>query len=401
MAVVPATQFLDAVAALSPQIEAAAEENERARRLSLPLVEAMAEAGLFRLWRPRSLGGAEVDPATALRVVEAVSRIDGAPGWCLAVHGNGSLPSGYLPREGAREIFGRDPNVPVAGTWPPLGEAVSVNGGYRATGRWPFASGCQHARWLQAGCRIIDRDGPRPLPDGSPVVRVLFFPATNCEILDTWHTAGMRGTGSHDFTIKDVFVPAEHTMSFREPPVESGPLYALPTIGLSAAAIAAVSLGIARHAIDILTAVAGVKVAMRSQRVLSQHAALQADLGRAEGLLRAGRALLYQTVEEAWQIAAAGETLGVTQRVLLFLAATQAQQAATQAVDLMYGAAGSAAIYANTGLERCLRDIRTAGHHIAVAPGNYEMVGQALLGFDMSMTPLLRMDDRSAGTTAG
>jgi alkylation response protein AidB-like acyl-CoA dehydrogenase len=288
MAVVPATQFLDAVAVLAAQIAEAADENERARRLSLPLVSAMAETGLFRLWRPRSLSGAEVDAASALRVIEAVSRIDGAPGWCLAVHGNGSLPSGYLPKEGAREIFGRDPDVLVAGTWPPLGEAVVVDGGYRATGRWPFASGCQHAQWLQAGCRIIDPGGPRLLPDGSPVARILFFPAADCEILDTWHTAGMRGTGSHDFTIKDVFVPTEHTLSFREPPVEKGPFYALPTLGLSAAAIAAVSLGIARHAIHILSAVAGVKVAMRSQRVLSQHAALQADLGRAEGLLRAG-----------------------------------------------------------------------------------------------------------------
>jgi alkylation response protein AidB-like acyl-CoA dehydrogenase len=289
MAAVPQSPFLDTVAALAPQIEAAADENERTRRLSVPLVGAMAQAGLFRLWRPRSLGGEESDPITVLRVVEAVSRIDGAAGWCVAVHGNGSLPSGYLPREGAREIFGSDPNTITAGTWPPLGEAVVVEGGYRATGRWPFASGCQHAQWIQAGCRIIDGDQPRLRADGTPVARVLFFPAASCEILDTWHTAGMRGTGSHDFTVTNVSVPFEHSVSFREPPVELGPLYAFPTIGLSASAIAAVALGIARHAIDILSEVARVKVAMRSQRVLSQHATLQADLGRAEGLLRAGR----------------------------------------------------------------------------------------------------------------
>jgi indole-3-acetate monooxygenase len=398
MAAVPQSPFLDTVAALAPQIEAAADENERTRRLSVPLVGAMAQAGLFRLWRPRSLGGEESDPITVLRVVEAVSRIDRAAGWCVAVHGNGSLPSGYLPREGAREIFGSDPNTITAGTWPPLGEAVVVEGDYRATGRWPFASGCQHAQWIQAGCRIIDGDQPRLRADGTPVARVLFFPAASCEILDTWRTAGMRGTGSHDFTVTNISVPFEHSVSFREPPVEQGPLYAFPIIGLSASAIAAVALGIARHAIDLLFEVARVKVAMRSQRVLSQHATLQADLGRAEGLLRAGRALLYQTIEEAWQTVVASETLSIAQRALLFLAATQASQAATQAVDLMYTAGGSASIYANTGLERCLRDIRTASHHIAVAPGNYEMVGQALLGFDMSTTPLLRMDDRSEVT---
>ena len=395
-----ATQFLDAVAALAPRIEAAANENEQARRLSLPVVAAMAEAGLFRLWRPQRHDGAEADPATVIRVVEAVSRIDGATGWCLAVHGNGSLPSGFLPAEGAREVFGRNPDVLVAGTWPPLGEAIVVDGGYRATGRWPFASGCQHAEWLQAGCRIIDSDGPRLLADGSPVVRVLFFPATQCEILDTWRTIGMRGTGSHDFRIDNVFVPAVHTLSFRERPVEPGPLYAMPIIALSAAAISAVTLGIARHAIEILANVARTKVAMRSQQVLSRHAALQGELGRAEGLLRSGRALLYETIEEVWQAVVAGETPGVAQRVLLFLAATQAAQTAIQAVDLMYNAAGSASIYEHTGLDRCLRDIRTAGHHIAVASGNYEMVGQALLGFDMRGTPLMRMDDRGA-TAAG
>jgi alkylation response protein AidB-like acyl-CoA dehydrogenase len=391
-----ASPFLEAVRELAPQIEASADESEQNRRLPMALVEAMAQAGLFRLWRPRSLGGDEVDVATGVQVIEAVSRIDGATGWCLAIGSNTSLLSGYLPSEAAREIYAGDPDIVTAGAWPPFGEAVVAPGGYRASGRWPFASGCHHSGWIQGGCRIVDGDQARLREDGTPVVRVLFFPATSCEILDTWYTAGLRGTGSHDFTVNDIFVPAAHAVSFREPPVEPGPLYALPTIALSGTAIAAVALGIARHAIDILSAVARSKVAMRSQRVLSQHAVLQSDLGRAEGLLRSGRALLYQTIEEAWQAVAADGTLGIVHRATLFLASTQATQAAAQVVDLMYTAGGSASIYAHTGLERCLRDVRTVSHHIAVAAGNYEMVGQALLGFDMRMTPLLRMDDRSA-----
>jgi alkylation response protein AidB-like acyl-CoA dehydrogenase len=397
MAAVPQSPFLDAVAALAPQIEAAADENERNRRLSVPLVGAMARAGLFRLWRPRSFGGEESDPITVLRVVEAVSRIDGAAGWCVCIAGNTSLPCGHLPKEAAREILGSDPDIVTAGTWPPLGKAVIVDGGYRVTGRWPFASGCHHSASMQAGCRIFDGDQPRLRSDGTPVVRVVFFPAASCEILDTWYTAGMRGTGSHDFSVTDIFVPTEHTVSFQEPPVEPGPLYALPIIGLSAAAISGVTLGIARHAIDILLEVARVKVGLRTQQVISQHAVLQADLGRAEGLLRSARALLYQTLDEIWQVAAAGGTLSIMQRATLLLAATQAARAAIQTVDLMFSAGGSASLYASSRMERCLRDIRTAGQHAAVVPANYEMFGQASLGLDVSANPVLRMDDRSAG----
>jgi alkylation response protein AidB-like acyl-CoA dehydrogenase len=389
--------FIDTVRTLAPQIEAAADENEQTRRFSPSLVKAISQAGLFRLWRPRSLGGEEVDAATFVRVVEAVSRIDGAAGWCVCIAGNTSLPCGHLPKEAAREIFGSDPNIVTAGTWPPLGKAVVVDGGYRVTGRWPFASGCHHSASIQGGCRIFDGDRPRLRADGTPVTRVAFFPATSCEILDTWDSVGMRGTGSHDFVVTDLFVPTAHTVSFQELPVEPGPLYALPIIGLSSTAISAVSLGIARHAIDILSEVALGKISSRTQQVISQHAVLQADLGRAEGLLRSGRALLYQTLDEIWEVAAAGETLSIMQRAALFLAATQAAQAAIQTVDLMFSAGGSASLYTSSRMGRCLRDIRTASQHAAVVPANYEMFGQASLGLDVSTNPVLRIDDRSAG----
>ena len=386
--------LLAKVEELAPLIEASADESERSRRLALPVVEAMSRAGLFRLWVPRSLGGAEADIATVVRVVEAVSRVDGAAGWCLTIAGNTCLPAGYLPSRAARDIYARDSMLVTAGTWPPIGQAVAVEGGYRATGRWPFASGCQHAGWIQGGCRIFDGDKARLEANGMPAVRVLFFPAASCEILDTWDTTGMRGTGSHDFSVNDVFVPNERTVSFHARPVEEGPLYALPIIVLSSAPIAAVALGVARRAIDILTEISRVKVAMRSQQVLSQSAMLQADLGRAEGLLRSSRALLYQTIDEIWQIVSAGGLLSVSDRAMLSLASTHAASSAIQAVDLAFSAAGSASIYTRTRLERCLRDVRTIGHHIAVARPNYELVGQALLGFDMNPTPLMRADER-------
>src|SRR5262245_21267232 len=189
-------RFIKAAAALAPQLAACADESERARRLPLPLVEAMAKAGLFRLWIPRTLGGEEADPMTLVRVVEEVSRVDGAAGWCLAIGAEYGVMSGLLAAEAANEIYGSDPHVRTAGALRPAGTAVVEDGGYRATGRWPLGSGCQHSSWIVGGCRILDGDQPRLRPDGSPVTRIMFFPAADCAILDTWHSIGLRGTGS-------------------------------------------------------------------------------------------------------------------------------------------------------------------------------------------------------------
>jgi indole-3-acetate monooxygenase len=392
-----ATFFIDAAKALAPQIQAAAEENERARRLSLPVVEAMAQAGLFRLWIPRTLGGEETDPMTLVQVIEEISRADGATGWCLAIGAEYGAFGGYLPAGAAREIYGSDPRVITGGAFRPFGEAVVVDGGYRVTGRWPLGSGCQHSAWIVGGCRILDGDQPRLRPDGAQVMRILFFPAAACEIIDTWHSIGLRGTGSHDYAVADLFVPADHSLSFREPPEEPGPLYTLPTIALFAAALAAVPLGIARNAIDILTKLAETKIASRSRRILGEDATIQADLGRAEALLRSGRAFLYEALGEAWQAVCAGHTLSVPQRAMLWLASTHAANTAKQATELMFSAGGSASPYTSSGLERCVRDIHAAGQHVTLAPPNYAMAGQALLGSDMRSTLLLLMDDRGGG----
>ena len=240
----------------------------------------------------------------------------------------------------------------------------------------------------------MDGDEPRLTADGYPVMRILFFPAAECDILDTWHSIGLRGTGSHDYAVNNVFVPAARSVSFREPPVERGPLYAFPTIALFGAVLAAVPLGIARHAIDILVELAGTKIATRSRQSLREDATMQANLGRAEALLRSGRAFLYDALGEAWGSISAGHTLGPTQRATLWLASTHAANTAKEAAELMFSAGGSASPYTSNGLERCVRDIHAAAQHITVASPNYQMVGQAFLGLDMRQTPLLFVDDR-------
>ena len=390
------SSFIDVAKALAPQIREFAGEIEQSRRLPSSLVDAITGAGLFRLWLPRSLGGEETDPMTFVRVVEEVSRADGATGWCVALIGEYGVFSGYLPPESAYEIYGNDPNVRTAGQLRSSGEARVVDGGYRVTGRWALGSGCQHANWIVGGCRIFDGDEPRLRADGTPISRLLFFPAADCEIIDTWHSIGLRGTGSHDYSVTDVFVPAARSLSFREPPVEPGPLYAMPTVALFCAALSAVSVGIARHAIDILLELLQTRTTSRSRGGgLREDATVQASLGQAEALLRSGRAFLYETLQEVWQAISAGRSLTVAQRAELWLASTHAANAAKQATELVFSAASSASVYAGFGLERCVRDIHASAQHICVAPGNYQLVGQALLGFDMGASLLLFIDDRS------
>jgi alkylation response protein AidB-like acyl-CoA dehydrogenase len=388
--------FLNAARSLAPQIRESAEAIERERRLPVALIEAMATAGLFRLWIPRSLGGAETDPMTLVRVVEEISRADGAAGWCVALAGEYGVFGGYLPPEAAREIYGRDPKVFTCGALRPMGEAIVVDGGYRVTGRWPLGSGCHHASWIVGGCRIVEAGQARLSPDGTPAVRQLFFPAHACEIIDTWHSIGLRGTGSHDYAVRDLFVPTSHALSFREPPVERGPLYAFPTIALFATALAAVPLGVAQHAIELLTELARTKIASRSRRPVGEDATIQADLGRAEAILRSARAFLYETLNEAWRAASAANALDQSGRALLWLAATHAANCAKQVADLMFSAGGSASPYVAAGLERCVRDIYAAAQHVTLAPPNYQLAGQAFLGSDMRGTLLFAFDDRGA-----
>lgn len=384
--------FLEIAQSLAPIIQTYTEEIELTRQLPIQLIKILLKERLFQLFIPKDLGGLESDPITFVRVVEEISTIDSATGWCLMIGGAYGLFAGLLPIKIAGEIYGSDPNVITGGSFRPTGQAVATDEGYYVTGRWPFASGCQHCTWLVGGCRIFDGQ-EQSLNSGNPVTRIMFFPASSCKIIDTWHSTGLRGTGSNDFTVSELFIPKTWSLSFRESPINSGSLYSFPTIALFGLCIAAVPLGIARNAINTLIKLTDVKTPTRTKYTLRHHATVQIDIARAEALLRSARAFLYESLTDAWQEVSKGNTLSVKQRSVLWLAATQATTMATQ-VDLMFNAGGASALYTGNPLERCLRDIRTAGQHVCVAPFNYELVGQALLDFDMSST-LLFIDDRS------
>jgi indole-3-acetate monooxygenase len=374
---------VEAARALAPLILAHADSIEAERRLPEPVVQGLTEAGVFRLYVPRALGGAEADPVTVCRVVEELAEADGATGWCAMVGATFSLFGGLLPDQAAREIYG-DPSVAVAGSFRPGGTARIVEGGYLVSGRWSFGSGITHSDWVFGACRVFDGDAPRLTASGAPELRLLFFPQSEAEIIDTWDVGGLRGTGSHDHAIADLFVPVHRTCRFSEEPVQPGPLYSLPPIMLCIAPMAAVAIGIARHALDALKELAGAKTPARSQNRLREHPLAQFQVGQAEGLLRAGRAFLYESLAAAWDAAQRGQRLTWEQRGLVWLATTQAVDLAVQVVDLVFRAGGGSSVYASLPIERCLRDLHTLAQHHSVAVHNYEVAGQLFMGFEMA-----------------
>lgn len=373
---------------LAPLAAEAALQAERDRRLPAPLVEAIRDAGLFRMLVPAELGGGEATPAQLVDAVAELARGDGAAGWCLAVAATSGMLAAYLADEQASEVFG-DPHGIAGGVFAPMGRAVAEGDGLRADGRWPFASGCEHCDWLMGGC-TVERDGELlRLESGAPDVRLLLFPASQVTIVDTWDVAGLRGTGSHDIEVSDRVVPAQRSVSLiSDAPRARGPLYAFPVFGLLALSIAAVGLGIARAAIDELTALAGARRPSGSKRTLAERPEAQARVARAEATLAAARALIDAKVEVAWAAANESGAVSIAARADLRLAATHAIGAAREVTDAMYELGGGAAIYATSPLQRHLRDVHVATQHMLVAPSTWELAGRRLLGQPLDATQL-------------
>src|SRR5262245_62163268 len=218
---------LAAVRDLAPLIAQHADEAERERRLARPVVDALVTAGVFRLLVPPALGGAGVSPLEFCEVVEAVATVDGSTGWCVMIGGGYGQFAWLLPPSAAAAIWGAPGGV-VAGPFRPIGWARAVEGGYQVSGQWPLASGSSHATWLLGGCRLVEGAQPRLTPAGRPELRLVVLPVGDAAILDTWHTAGLRGTASNDIVLRDCCIPAHRTCWFTHAPARSEPLYRLP-----------------------------------------------------------------------------------------------------------------------------------------------------------------------------
>jgi alkylation response protein AidB-like acyl-CoA dehydrogenase len=379
---------IQAARSLAAEIRASAVETERGRRLLPALAAKMAEAGLFRLCVPRDLGGLEASPREAIEVLEEVARADGAAGWCVMVAITSSLVAGYLDEATAREIFG-DPGAIVSGVFAPRAMARVVDGGYRVTGRWPFASGCQHATWLLGGAVIVDGGAPRMTAGNVPETRMMIFPAAAVTIHDTWNVMGLSGTGSHDIEVSDVFVPAARSVSFfTDPRTRAGALYDFPAFGFLGLGVSAVALGIAQGASDDFRRLATEKTPFGGKRPLAARPAIQTTIAEIEGQIRAARAFLHAAIDRASEATLSGAGVPIERRAEMRLAACHATTSAARAVDLAYTAAGGSSIYASSPLQRCFRDVHVATQHVMVGPVIQELCGKVLAGLDADTSML-------------
>jgi alkylation response protein AidB-like acyl-CoA dehydrogenase len=375
--------LLAAVAALTPRLRAASDAVEHRGSLTEPLVQALVEAGLYRMFLPRALGGGEIDPLTYFDVIEALAQADSAAAWSVLI--STSTMTGTvrgLPDTLLAELFASPRQAVMAGSGPPRGRAISTHGGYRLTGRWSQGSNILIAAWLHVGCHLYDGDQPRLGPDGRPIYLRCVVPASQAEVIDTWDTTGMRGTGSHDWALNDVFIPEPRVHGVVDQWPRPQPLYRFE--GWTHVAHAAVGLGIARVAVEEFISLAAGKEATwhASEGRLATRTTIQAKVAQAEALVGSARAYLRDTTRDAWETVTSGERLSTRQRALYRLSIAQAMANAVQAVDLMFSLGGASAIYTASRLDRCLRDAHTAAAHVWVAPDNFELAGRLLLGLD-------------------
>ena len=380
---------LGAAIGLAGQIRAASEEIERGRRLPPRLAAAMKDAGVFGMAMPRAWGGSEVDPLTQFRVIEALAMADGSAGWCAMINSDGGYLTAFLDQDVARAMY-PDLLVPTGAAATITGQAVRVPGGYRVSGRFPFVSGCHHCDWLWLGCAVLENGVARVDGNGVPETRQCFVRASDCEILDTWHTTGLRGSGSNDVVVRDTFVEEERTFSFQDPGLikRPGPLYAFPFLFIAKGA--APALGIARHAIDAaIESVAGkparrytVGERIEPARLLRDDVYVQGAVGRAETLLAAARAHYFHVMGDLWLTLLAGEQPSDRQLALFTTAYAHVVGVCVDAVQLVYKAAGGAAVYQKGQLDRCLRDVLTMNQHVIGTLRTNEMAGRLLLGLE-------------------
>jgi alkylation response protein AidB-like acyl-CoA dehydrogenase len=377
----PTPDIVAAAMRLAPAVRAARNDAEQTRQTPPDLAAEITKAGIYQMYLPRSMGGPETPPLTAFRVVEELSKADGSVGWCAMIATAISMSVGRLPVEVGRELAGTPADYRGAGSARPGGRAWEVPDGYRVKGRWNFASGINNARWLYCTCIMLDGDKPRLTAAGTLMLRALWVPRESVTIVDTWRVMGMRGTGSQDFTVDDVFVPARRSCLSEAPPHETGALYNPRAWYVHLwTPSAANALGIARGAIDSLAEIAMTEATTMSASLLRDRPMVQTRIAEAEAIVNAARAFVFDAVGRLWRGLCAGETPSDHAVAQGRLALVHAMHEAVRAVDKVFHAAGTNAIYERLPLERAFRDVHVAVQHAAGLPGYFESAGKVLLG---------------------
>ena len=374
------SSIIAALTDLAPEIAQVRAGIESNRRLPRDLVDRLRGTGCFGMTLPRALGGSELDPLEQFAVCEAAARLDASVGWCVMIGSDAGYYSAWLDDEVTKQLWPR-PDAITAGWLVPAGQAMEVAGGYRVNGQWQFGSGCTHADVIAGGCIVVASDGsPKPgIHAGAPVeARIALMLADEIEVVDTWHTTGLAGSGSHDYTATDVFIPVERTFDLLETPRRSGPLYAFNAMFF--ANLAAVPIGAAQAAIDDFVELATTKMTFPAFTLMREEARAQQAVAEAEALVGSGRAWAVEVLGELWDTLQSGNLPDERQRARYRLSAMNACRSARQAVDRLYEAAGSSAIYATNPFDRALRDQLTISAHLIASTRNLEPAGRVRLG---------------------
>lgn len=370
-------------AGYTAEVRRRSDEFEQLRHLPQDLADRMARDGLYQVCTPAEYGGSGLSPRAYAEIVELLARADASAAWCVFIGITSAFAMASGQTDELKAIL-REPAAIMSGVYAPNGRAVRTtqNGadGYLVKGRWQWGSGSRNARWISAGALVADETGRVILDaEGKPEQLAMIFNAADVTLLDTWTVMGLQGTGSTDYHVDGVFVPATRTIERFGARKGAHPIFLFPNFGMLAIGIAAVALGAARAAIDDLVSLAGTKVPQGNSRALAEKSTTQLGVAKAEATLRAGRAFFYEAIDAAWEGALCGE-VSTAHRRDIRLATTHAVNAAKVCVDTIYELAGGTAVYRTSSIQRRFRDVHVAGQHMMVNQATYEIVGRLLLG---------------------
>jgi alkylation response protein AidB-like acyl-CoA dehydrogenase len=372
--------LLAGIRALAPEITARAAEIEAARRIPSDLVDRLRSIGMFRIFVPNSHDGLELALPEGLEVITALARLDGSLGWTSMVACAGSLFATLTQRETYDRIYQNGPDVAICGSSQPAGTAEPAGNGFRVNGRWPFASGCKHADWVGAVCRIIKDGKPVTGPHGGPMMRGFVMPASDWEIEDTWYAAGLKGTGSHHIALRDALVPEANFFDLEEGvPCVPGPLYQAfwHLVPLFQGAF---SVGTATGTIDELIALANTgRQQFHAATPMRESETFQFELGRISADLKAAQAFHKVQAASHWDHASAGTLKGEGLLIDGTQAAVWIASTCVGVADACFALGGSSALYETSPLQRRLRDLHVAAQHVIVQRRQYAGVGKLVL----------------------
>jgi len=374
--------LLDSVRDLAPSISARSAEIDAGRRLPPDLLAQLKAAGCFRMFVPKSHGGLDVDVPASMEIIETLATADGSTGWVVMIGSETPMFLALLSRKRFDRLYANGPDVIIGGAFAPRGQAEMIDDGYRVSGRWSFASGCQHSDWLFGNCVVTENGKPRPgLIPGTPEARAMMFAPPKAQIIDTWSVNGLRGTGSHDIAVENLVVPSDDSLDiFLGQSSVPGPSMAEPLL-YAALHIGTVAIGIAQRALTEIVALANTnKRRLYASASLAESPLFQFRLGQADASLRAARNLLRSEADAVWNSAVAGNSITIDGRAPVMAAITWAVHTCAAVVDSCYRAGGGSSPYDGSPLQRCMRDIQTLTQHAAVAESWLTTSGAAILG---------------------